>query len=75
MKTVLPDIIHSDQTGFLPGRYIGENIRLALDMIDYLNTNNLPGLMFLIDFRKAKIECSFILKALEYILILAIGFN
>ena len=36
LRVVLPDIIHSDQTGFLPGRYIGENVRLALDMIDYL---------------------------------------
>ncbi len=68
MKRVLPNMIHSDQTGFLPGRYIGENIRLALDMIDYLNKNNLPGLMFLIDFHKAfdKIEWSFILKALNF---------
>ena len=68
MKSVLPDIIHSDQTGFLPGRYIGENVRLALDMIDYLNKNNLPGFMFLIDFCKAfdKIEWSFIVKALGY---------
>ena len=68
MKTVLPKIIHSDQTGFLPGRYIGENVRLALDMIDYLNNHNLPGLMFLIDFRKAfdKLEWSFILKALNF---------
>ena len=34
MKTVLPNIIHSDQAGFLPGNYIGENVRLALDMIN-----------------------------------------
>ena len=68
LKIVLPDIIHSDQTGFLPGRYIGENVRLALDMIDHLNKNDLPGLMFLIDFRKAfdKIEWSFILKTLTF---------
>jgi hypothetical protein len=68
LRVVLPDIIHSDQTGFLPGRYIGENVRLALDMIDYLNKNDLPGLMFLIDFRKAfdKIEWSFILKTLNF---------
>ena len=29
LKKVLPDIINNDQTGFLPGRYIGENIRLV----------------------------------------------
>ena len=53
---------------FLPGRYIGENVRLALDMIEHLNKNDLPGLMFLIDSRKAfdQIEWSFILKVLKY---------
>ena len=68
MKTVLPNIIHSDHTGFLPVGYIGDNVRLALDIIDNLNKHNLPGLMFLIDFRKAfdKIEWSFILKALNF---------
>ena len=29
-QNVLPKIINSDQTGFLKGRYIGENIRLLL---------------------------------------------
>lgn len=28
MKKVLPDIINNDQTGFLKGRSIGENVRL-----------------------------------------------
>jgi len=68
LKNVLPDIINNDQTGFLKGRYIGENIRLALDTIEYLNDNNLPGLMFLIDFEKAfdKLEWSFLFKTLEF---------
>ena len=53
IKKVLHNIINGDQTGFMKGRYIGENIRLALDMIDYLSLNNMPGLMFMIDFEKA----------------------
>ena len=67
IKNVLHNIISGEQTGFLKGRYIGENIRLALDMIDYLSNNNLPGLMFLIDFEKAfdKLEWSFIFKAMK----------
>ena len=28
MKNVLADVINEDQTGFVPGRYIGENISL-----------------------------------------------
>lgn len=68
VKRVLPNVINGDQTGFLKGRFIGENIRLALDIIDYLNSNNLPGLMFMIDFEKAfdKLEWPFIIKALKY---------
>ena len=67
IKNVLNNIISGEQTGFLKGRYIGENIRLALDMIDYLSVNNLPSIMFLIDFEKAfdKLEWCFILKAMK----------
>ena len=66
LKKVLPEIISNGQTGFLPGRYIGENIRLVLDMIDFTNTTNKPGLMFLADFEKAfdKLEWSFLFQAL-----------
>ena len=67
LKRVLPSIIHSDQTGFLKGRYIGENIRLVLDVIEYVKDNDLSGMMFPIDFEKAfdKLEWSFIFKTLK----------
>ena len=67
LKRVLPNIIHSDQTGFLKGHYIGENFRLALDVIEYINDNDLSGMMFLIGFEKAfdKLEWSFIFKTLK----------
>lgn len=32
-ERVLPSIIHPDQTGFMKGRYIGQNIRLINDII------------------------------------------
>ena len=68
LKKVLQEIINSDQTGFLPGRYIGENIRLVLDMIDFTNTTNLPGLIFLADFEKAfdKLEWDFLFQTLHF---------
>ena len=53
LKTVLPTLIHEDQTGFVPGRYIGDNIRLIYDMIHYLDTEDSPGLLVTIDFEKA----------------------
>ena len=67
LKKILPNVIHSDQTGFLKGRFIGENIRLALDVMEYVNSNNMGGLMFLIDFEKVfdKLEWSFLFNTLK----------
>lgn len=53
IKKVLPNLINEDQTGFISGRYIGDNIRLLYDVINYLKENNLPGLLVSIDFEKA----------------------
>ena len=53
MKRVLPQLIHTDQTGFLKGRYIGENIRWIYDTISYLDQKSLPGVLVNIDFEKA----------------------
>ena len=38
IRKVLPRIINNDQTGFLKGRFIGENIRLIDSIINYTNT-------------------------------------
>ena len=68
LKKVLDEIISSDQTGFIKGRYIGENIRIALDMIDYTNFNNTPGFMLLADIEKAfdKLEWSYMFQVLKF---------
>jgi len=68
MKKILDNIINNDQTGFLKGRYIGENVRLLLDIIEYTNLENIPGFAFIIDFVKAfdKIKWNCIHKSLSY---------
>ena len=53
LKSILPYIINEDQTGFISGRFIGENIRLLYDVIDYAEKNAIPGMLLLIDFEKA----------------------
>ena len=53
LKQVLPSIIHPDQTGYLKGRYIGENVRLLFDVIEHAQENEIPGLLFFADFEKA----------------------
>ena len=50
---VIDKLISSDQTGYLKGRYIGENIRTVHDVITYLQEWNLSGMLLLIDFEKA----------------------
>ena len=68
LKSVLPNIINIDQTGFLSGRYIGENIRTLYDLMAYTEKNKIPALLLLIDFEKAfdSIAWSFIHKVLHF---------
>ena len=68
LKSVLPTIISEHQKGFLPGRYIGENIRLVYDILLHTEINKIPGLLLLIDYEKAfdTIAWSFIKKAMDF---------
>ena len=67
MKLVLPNVISESQAGFLKGRFIGETTRIIYDVLDYCNTNNIPGLLLTIDFEKAfdTIDWDFIDKTLQ----------
>ena len=68
LKFFLPNLINSDQTGFIKGRFIGENIRLLQSIICYAKEKNMPGLLLFLDFEKAfeTIEWTFIKKTLNY---------
>ena len=67
LETVLPNLIHPDQTGFVKGRYIGENIRLISDVLDFTKEQNIPGILVALDFRKAfdSLEWPLIMKILD----------
>ena len=66
IEASLPKLINSDQTGFIKGRYIGENIRLIIDTMEYTKAHNIPGILVSLDFRKAfdSLEWGFIMKTL-----------
>ena len=68
LKTVLDTLISEDQTGFIKGRYIGENTRLLYDIMKYTEDNNIPVLLMTIDFEKAfdTLEFDCIEKTLDY---------
>ena len=63
----MPNLIHPDQTGFIKGRYIGENIRLISDVLDLTNKQQIPGILVALDFRKAfdSLEWPFIMETLN----------
>ena len=67
IKRVLPSIIHPDQTGFMKGRYIGQNIRLINDIIQQTELQKIPGILLFLDFQKAfdTLEWSFIQHTLN----------
>ena len=53
LAKVLPDIICPNQTGYVKNRYIGENVRLIADIIDYTKTKEIQGVALFLDFKKA----------------------
>ena len=67
LKQVIGKIVDTDQTGYIKGRYIGENIRTVTDVIHYLSKKNLNGIILLIDFQKAfdSVSWRFIDKTLQ----------
>ncbi len=66
-EKVLSYIISSDQVGYLKGRFIGQNVRYIIDIMDYLKLNEKSGLIGFLDFEKAfdSLEWSFIFKTLK----------
>ena len=67
LKKVLPSIISNSQTGYLEGRFIGENIRQIADVLQFTLDQNLSGITLFLDFEKAFdcLEWDFLHKALE----------
>ena len=53
LQKVISSVINSDQIGYIKGRYIGDNIRTMLDILEITMKELDPGLMVMIDFEKA----------------------
>ena len=68
IKSVLPIFISNDQTGFIPGIYIGENTRLIYDILHFTEKQDIPGIPLLIDFEKTfdSISWMFIESVLDF---------
>ena len=64
---LLPKLVNYNQSGFIRGRNIGDNIRLMFDIIDYANRKKVPGAVLSIDLCKAfdSLKWSFIFEMLK----------
>lgn len=67
LKNVFPYITHHNQIGYVKDRYIGETVRSILDIMDFAEKENIPGLLIFIDFRKAfdTLEWKFLFSCLD----------
>ena len=67
ISKVLPKLIDEDQTGYVNGRYIGQNIRLIQDVMIMTEVEEVPGMALFIDFKKAfdTLDWNFLFKTLE----------
>ena len=68
MKKVLPSIVSEEQTGFVPGRLISENIRRTIEVIEFTKKKQIPSIIMSLDFEKCfdKIEHQSIYDSLAY---------
>ena len=67
IRGVLPKITSNDQTAYIKGRFIGENVRLINDIIQYSLENDSSGSVIFLDFEKAfdSLEWNYIFEALK----------
>lgn len=69
---LLAPVLSPDQTAFLPGRWIGDNVLTHLEEISYLQEAQQPGCTATLDFSKAydRVDRQWILRAMN-----AVGFQ
>ena len=68
MQNIMKNIVNTDQSAYIKGRYMGTNIRLVDDVIEYYDLASKSGILFMLDFTKAfdTIQWDFMLESLKY---------
>ena len=67
-KEFLKDIIGQQQVGYVPGCFIGSNIRKLIDMLLYIEKEEIPAVLINLDYEKCfdSIDQDSLYKALAY---------
>ncbi len=67
LQLVMSNLIDESQTAYIKQRYLGTNVRLIQDIIEYCNSTNRPGIVVGLDFQKAfdTLEWPFIVQTLR----------
>ena len=67
LKTVIDKLISPDQTGYIQGKFLGQNIRVIQDIIDMIEEENTEAALLFLDFKKAfdTVNHDFLFKTLE----------
>ena len=77
MQRVIDSILSHDQSAYVRNRYMGYNIRLVDDVIEYYERMQKKGIILMADFRKAldSLEWDFMYKSLFFFSILVLPSN
>ena len=67
IRKVITNLIHSDQTAYVKGRYIRESVRLISDILEYTENKVIEAILFSADFEKAfdSIDHTFLFSVLR----------
>ena len=67
LQNIIGTVVSKNQTGYIKGRFIGTNVRAILDICDYIESTNSPGILLQLDFEKAfdSVEWTFLLLVLK----------
>ena len=64
----MKNLVNTDQSAYIKGRYMGTNIRLVNDVIEYYDFASKSGILVMLDFTKAfdTIQWDFMFDFLKY---------
>ena len=68
LREILSSIVMSQQTGYMPSRYIGSNVRKLIDMLQYIINEDKSAVLITIDFEKCfdSIDHEVLIAVLEF---------